>query len=114
MILTMVNGYPDYIGYRQAFAGYGTGPASYVTGGDPVTLQNNRRFIDVLFGGVLSVSKNYYVLAFPSASGERITWSVMWLYAPGNTVGGTANTQVAAAANLSGETVQLGGFCGQW
>jgi hypothetical protein len=110
MILTMVNGYPDYIGYRQAFCGYGTGPASYVTGGDPVTLQNNRRFIDVLFGGMLSVSGNYIVYAIPSASGERTTWSAVWYHANGGSVG----QQVSSSTNLSAETVQMGGFCGQW
>lgn len=113
MILTMVNGYPDFIGYRQAFCGYGAGPASYVSGGDPVTLQNNRRFIDVLFGGMLSLSGNYYVLAIPSASGERVTWSAQWFYANG-ALGGTAGAQVSAATVLSGETVQMGGFCGQF
>ncbi len=114
MILTFLNGYPDYVGYRQLFAGYGNGPASYVTGGDPVTLENNRRYIDVLFGGALSLSGNYYVRAIPAATGARQNWKVVWYYAPGNTVGGTANNQVTAAANLSGETVQMGGFCGQW
>lgn len=112
MILTMVNGYPDFLGYRQAFCGYGTGPTSYVTGGDPTTLQNNRRFIDVLFGGMLTVSGNYIVHAVPSASGERVTWSAVWYYA--TSVHGTVGNQVSAATNLSGETVQMGGFCGQW
>lgn len=107
MILTMVNGYPDFIGYRQAFAGYGTGPASYVTGGDPVTLQNNRRFIDVLFGGAVTVSGTYIVYAKPSTSGERITWNAVWYVA-------ATGAQVTANVNLSGETVQMGGFCGQW
>ena len=107
MILTMVNGYPDFIGYRQAFCGYGTGPASYVTGGDPVTLQNNRRFIDVLFGGMLSLSGNYEVKAIPSATGERVTWKAVWFVV-------STGAQVGSSVNLSGETVQMGGYCGQW
>lgn len=113
MILIFNNGYPDYIGYRQAFVGHGTGPASYVTGGDPTTLQNSRRFIDILFGGALSLSGNYIVYAEPSSTGERITWNAVWYYAV--TGGGnTAGTQVSAATNLSGETVTMGGFCGQY
>jgi hypothetical protein len=107
MILTMVNGYPDYIGYRQAFCGYGNGPASYVTGGDPVTLQNNRRFIDVLFGGMKTVSGTYIVYAQPSASGERITWNAVWYVA-------ATGAQVTPTTPLSAETVQMGGFCGQY
>lgn len=113
MILTMVNGYPDFIGYRQAFAGYGTGPASYLATGDPVTLQNKRRFIDVLFGGAMSLSGNYLVNAQPSATGERVTWTAQWFYANG-AHGGTAGAEVSAGTNLSAETVQMGGFCGQF
>lgn len=110
MILTMVNGYPDYTGYRQSFAGYGTGPTSYnAITGDVVTLSNNRRFIDVLFGGVQSLSGTYTVQARPSASGERVTWALHWFVtATGAEVTTVSNT------NLSGETVQVGGFCGQW
>jgi len=190
MILNFTNGYPDYIGYRQAFCGWGNGPASYVAGGDPTTLQNSRRMIDVLFGGMLSLSGNYIVDAIPSATGERQTWYAVWRYANGGAAGlavtdvtssggsgmtaGTYNltfsggggsgaagtvtvstsavtaikitnggagyttppsvsaatggtpptltavlgsavgSQVVAGTNLSGETVQMGGFCGQW
>jgi len=106
MILTFVNGYPDYVGYRQLFAGYGNGPASYVTGGDPVTLQNNRRYIDVLFSA-LTVSGTYLVRGIPAAAGERQTWKVKWFVV-------STGAEVGAAVNLSAETVQMGGFCGQY
>jgi hypothetical protein len=110
MILTMVNGYPDYIGYRQAFAGYGTGPKSYdATTGDVVTLSNNRRFIDVLFGGVQSLSGTYTVFARPSGSGERQTWALHWF-----TTANMTEVTTVSATNLSAETVQIGGFCGQF
>ena len=114
MILTFNNGYPDYIGYRQAFLGNGAGPASYVTGGDPTTLQNNRRFIDVLFGGVRSLSGNYIVYGQPSTIGERSTWNTVWYNAKTGLTTGTVGEEVTAGSNLSGETVVMGGYCGQW
>lgn len=107
MILTFNNGYPDYIGYRQAFVGHGTGPASYLAAGDPVTLQNSRRFIDILFGGMVTLSGTYIVNAFPSATGERITWKAIWIVA-------ATGAPVAPGTVLSGETVTMGGFCGQY
>lgn len=107
MIINFFNGYPDFIGDRQAFAGSGTGPASYVTGGDPVTLQNPRRFIDVLFGGNLTLSGTYFVRAVPAAANERTTWKLKWYVT-------STGSEVAAAVNLSAETIVLGGFCGQF
>jgi hypothetical protein len=110
MVLTMLNGYPDFIGYRQAFAGYGTGPTSYnATTGDVVTLSNNRRFIDVLWGGVQSLSGTYTVFARPSGTGERQTWSLHWF-----TTSNMTEVTTASNTNLSGETVQIGGYCGQF
>jgi len=111
MILTMVNGYPDYIGYRQAFAGYGTGPASYVTGGDPVTLSNNRRFIDIAFP-TITLDQSYFLVPYPAATGERQVWTVKWYYAKSSL--GTVWTEVSSGTNLSAETAQMGGFCGQF
>jgi len=108
MILTMLNGYPDYIGYRQAFAGYGSGPASYSqTTGDVVTLSNNRRFIDVIQGWQLSQSGTYYVRPWLQVTGERQTWTLLWYVT-------ATNAQVANGVNLSAETVQLFGTCGQF
>jgi len=112
MILTFYNGYPDYIGYRQAFLGSGTGPSSYATNGDPTTLQNARRLIDVIFGPVLTLSNNYFVVPYPAATGERQVWYAKWYYAKSSL--GTVWTEVSAATDLSRETVVMGGFCGQW
>ena len=110
MILNFINGYPDYVGYRQLFAGYGTGPTSYnATTGDVVTLQNPRRFIDVLFGGAQTLSGTYTVFARPSATGERQKWSLHWFV-----TATMAEVTTVSATNLSGETVQLGGCCGQY
>jgi hypothetical protein len=109
MVVNMAEGlYPDFVGRRMIFAGNGTGPASYTTGGDPVTLSNSRLYIDVILsGGALTVDGTYYVLAIPSGTGVRPTWKLKW-YA----VGGT--TEVAAATNLSTKTLIVGGFCGQF
>jgi hypothetical protein len=112
MILTFNNGYPDYIGYRQAFVGNSLGPASYTTGGDTVTLQNSRRFIDILFPAY-SLDGNYVLVPVPNMAGERATWKVIWYYTPWSSVG-TPNDQVPGATNLSGVTVEMGGFCGQY
>ena len=112
MVLALLQGYPDFVGKRQIFAGSGNGPASYVTGGDPVTLSNPRLYIDVLMGGVLSVSGNYVVYVVPSGVGERQTWKALWFNA--TAVHGTVGAQATAASNLAAEQVQLGGFCGQY
>ncbi len=106
MILTFNNGYPDYVGYKQIFLGNGNGPASYVTGGDPVTLQNNRRFIDILFDG-MTLSGTYFVRGQATTIGERTTWKAVWFVT-------STGAQVSAATNLSGETVVMGGYCSQW
>ena len=109
MILTMVNGYPDFIGYRQSFCGSGAGPASYSqTTGDPLTLSNNRRFIDdVASGWKLSLSGNYYVRPWVQVAGERQAWTLLWYVT-------ATNAQVANGINLAAETVVLSGFCGQF
>lgn len=114
MVVNLIEGlYPDFVGRRQIFAGSGNGPASYVTGGDPTTLSNPRLYIDVLFGGVMTVSGNYVVYAVPSGVGIRQTWKLVWFHT--TTVGGgVVGAQATAAANLSVEQIQIGGFCGQF
>jgi hypothetical protein len=111
MILNFNNGYPDYVGYRQMFVGNGTGPASYVTGGDPTTLQNPRRFIDILFPA-LTLSQNYFLVPYSAAIGERQVWTVKWLYAKSSL--GTLFSEVSSGTNLSAETPEMAGFCGQY
>lgn len=110
MILTLLQGYPDFIGKRQAFAGYGTGPTSYnATTGDVLTLQNPRLYIDAVFGGVQTVSGTYTIQARPAATGERQAWALHWFVtATGAEVTTVSNTY------LSAEKVQLGGYCGQY
>jgi hypothetical protein len=112
MQLTFLHGYPDYIGKRFAFVGYGSGPASYVntatfkTSGDPVLLPRYDNYIDSLNGDYLSVSGNYLVRFVGSAVGARATWVAHWYPIA------TPGTEVANAVNLSAEQVQFGGFGG--
>lgn len=104
MQLTLLKGYPDRIGKRFAFVGYGSGPASYVTGGDTVTLGAFQNYIDWM-GDATSISDTYFLRAIPSAVGPRATWEMKWF------VISTGN-EVANGVNLSAEQVQVGGFGG--
>jgi hypothetical protein len=117
MQLTLLKGYPDFVGKRATFVGWGNGPASYSqytagiapaagTGGDPISLPLPNYYIDAASGG-MSVSGTYYARATSSGVGPRQTWKLVWY------VAGT-NAQVAAAVNLSAEQIQIGGNCGQY
>lgn len=100
MILTLLKNYPDLVGAKQLVVGYGNGPAAYAVTGDPVSIP--RMTIDLLFGGVLSVSGNYSVLAQPTFGGNATTWNLNWFTAGG--------AEVGAGTNLSAEVVQVGGI----
>lgn len=109
MQLTFLKGYPDYVGKRFIWAGYGNGPSSYVQvtatgGGDPIVLPRFDNYVDTCGGGI-SVSRTYLVRAIPVAVGNRPTFRLQWV------VISTGN-EVAAAVNLSTEQVQLYGFGG--
>jgi hypothetical protein len=111
MQLTMYKNGLNLLGRKQAFVAVGSGnPVSYVQGGDPVVFPGYNSYIDYLISGSVTVSGNYVVSFLPSATGPRATWKAVWAYAPGNTVGGTAGAQVAAAANLSAEVLDVAGF----
>jgi hypothetical protein len=105
--------YPDFIGRRATFVGNGTGPTSYVLGtGDLVTLNLPNYYIDVLLGGVTSVSGKYVVYPDPAGTGTRQQWYLRWFYALASA--GTVGNEVASTTNLSGESVQLGALVGQF
>ncbi len=106
MQLTLLKGYPDLIGRRQAWSGYGNGPASYVTGGDPITLPGYKTNIDSIGGGVSSVSGNYTVVPIPSSIGPRPTWKLKWLYA-GNQQGVDGVAQTVAGTGMTPGTYAL-------
>lgn len=105
MQLTLMHGYPDLIGRRSAFAGFGNGPAAYTTGGDPVTLGTFNYYIDAIEGNGFTVSGNYYVVPIPSKAGPRATWKLKWF------TQGT-NTEVGNGTNLSAESLILSGLGG--
>lgn len=107
MNLTLLKGYPDRIGKRQAFAGFGSGPASYVTGGDPIAIPGFQYYIDAIFGGVLSVSGTYEARPIPSAGGPRSNWKLKYFVV-------STGAEVANAVNLSAEVFQVGGLCGNY
>lgn len=102
--LTLLKGYPDYIGKRLAWCGDQSGPNPYVTGGDPTALPQYQNYIDSIHGSI-SLSGTYYVRALPSGSGARATWKLKWIVA-------ATNTEVANGVDLSAETVRLDGFGG--
>ena len=104
--ITLLKGYPDNIGRRKAFAGDISGPTSYVTGGDPVTLPNYQHYIDQIQGD-FSVTGTYYAKFINSSAGPRATWKVKWIVS-------ATNVEVAATTNLSAETIRVGGFVGQY
>jgi hypothetical protein len=109
MRLTLLKGYPDFVGKRATFVGYGSGPAVYnATTGDPVQFPLPNWYIDAIGDGCNSVSGNFFVRAQPSGVGARQTWSLFW-YASGNATP-VANGSVALAV----EQVQVGGNCGQY
>ncbi len=109
MQLTLLKNYPDLIGRRQAFAGYGNGPKSYnATTGDVISIIGYEKYIDAVFGGI-SVSGTYRVVAGPSAVGARATWSLHWFV---NSTGAEVTT--VSNTDLSAEQVQIGGFMGEF
>lgn len=110
MQLTLLLGYPDYIGKRMALCGYGIGPASYVSTGDPVYFARYNNYIDILFPSQ-SVSGTYLVTPIPSSYGARATWSVLWTAVAGKVAslaiatagsGQTPGTYIVAATGGSG------------
>ncbi len=104
MQLTMLAGYPDRVGKRFVWAGFGVGPTSYATGGDTVALPGFQNYIDAMFGD-LTVSGTYYVRSIPSVAGPRATWKVKWFIT-------SSGAEVTAGTNLSAETVMLSGLGG--
>jgi hypothetical protein len=107
MNLQLYKGYPDRIGKRLAFAGFGTGPTSYSQATrDPVSINAFQNYIDVLHGAI-TVSGTFTVQPIPSGPGPRQTWKLRWIvFATG--------AEVANGVNLSAETVVLGGLGGTY
>lgn len=107
MDITLQHGYPDYVGKRQIFCGNAKGPSSYSqTTKDAVNSPRFQMYFDAIFSAQ-TVSGTYFVTFKPSGAGPRATWKAVWW-----TIAGM--TEVANAVDLSGETINVGGFCGQY
>jgi hypothetical protein len=108
MQLTLLKGYPDFVGKRATFVGYGNGPASYSqTTGDPVAVPLPNWYIDAIDGTPNSASGTYFVRAQPAGVGARQAWKLIWYLT-------ASGAQVSNAVNLSAEQIQIGGKCGQY
>jgi hypothetical protein len=101
MYLTLLHGYPDFIGLRFAWTGYGNGPASYATAGDPVALPTPLTYIDSIFGQALTVSGTYNVIPLISSVGARPTWKLIWKYA---TAGSVASVTAGSGTGMTAGT----------
>lgn len=114
MQLTLLHGYPDYIGKRFSFCGFGKGPKSYAVktgsastvqgGGDVVQAPRFQNYFDIIFPA-MSLSGTYIVYPYPVTSGPRQTWALQWVVK-------ATGAEATAALDLSAETVQLAGFGG--
>ena len=108
MILTLLKGYPDVVGRRQIFCGYGTGPAIYnQTTGDVLQGLGYERYIDCVLEATQDPTGTYYAVARPSIAGPRATWSLHWFVT-------ATNAEVANGVNLSGYTLMVGGLMGEY
>ena len=102
MQLKMLDGYPDLVGRRSIFCGYGNGPKPYVTGGDPLTTGQFNYYIDSVDSSDLTVSGTYYCLPIQSKVGPRPTWKLKWIVA-------ATNVEAANGLDLSAEQIQVSG-----
>lgn len=115
MQLTLLKGYPDMVGRRRLFVGYGAGPSSYSqTTGDVVVPIGYDTYFDVVDNTPIDPTGNFYALPRPSAVGPRATWSLHWYYAYGNSVSGTPGNEVSNSTNLSTYNLQVSGNIGQY
>jgi hypothetical protein len=113
MQLTLLSGYPDNVGRRHIWCGFGSGPGpttgfptGYATGGEPLNSPRFQFYFDAVFPAV-SASGTYIVYGVASGVGARQEWRLKWVDA-------ATGAEVAANTNLDGEQVQLAGFGGQF
>lgn len=88
------------VGQKRMVVFIGTGPASYVATGDPLSLQTFPH-IDLVMGGI-TVSGTYRVVFKPDVAGPRANWTALWFVVATLTV---PEEPVAAGVNLSAESV---------
>jgi hypothetical protein len=102
MQLTLLHGYPDFMGKRKAFVGFGAGPVSLPAGGDVIQFPTYGNYIDWVSDGV-SIDGLYQVTARPSATGPRAIWALYWAYL-------TANAVATLAQNVAGTGMTPGTY----
>ncbi len=108
MQLTMMKGYPDFVGRRKIFCGFGSGPTSYnQTTGDVVQSLGYEQYIDIILEAAQDPTGTYFAVGRPSANGPRATWSLHWFVV-------ATGAEVANAVNLSTFSLQVAGFMGQY
>ena len=99
MQLTLLKGYPDSIGKRFAWAGYGSGPLAYnPLTGDPIAFPRYNNYIDAIQTAT-SASGNYQAQAVPLAVGNRPTFALFYVYS-----GAQGVNSLAIATPGSGQT----------
>ena len=96
MQLTLLHGYPDFVGKRCTWCGHGSGPTSLLAAGDAVTLPLYGYYIDAIGGDVRSISGTYDVISHPAAVGPRASWSLIWRFATTGSVASVAQNQAGS------------------
>jgi len=108
MQLTLLKGYPDLVGRRQIFCGYGTGPNSYSqTTGDVLSIPGYERYIDIVLEAAQDPTGTYFAVARPSAVGARAVWSLHWFLC-------SNASEVGNGVNLATFSLQVAGFMGEY
>lgn len=108
MQLSLLKGYPDLIGRRQAFCGSGAGPSSYSqTTGDVVAVTGYEKYFDIVHNTPQDPTGTYYAQARPSAVGPRATWSLHWFVV-------STGAEVADSTDLSTYSLQVDGLMGEY
>jgi hypothetical protein len=110
-----VPGYTDILGKHGVWIGDHTGPVSYAaytgpnTGGDVIKApQYGLRSIDAVYAMGYSISGNFAVRTkLSTAKGASVQSAILVWLAVTYSTGVEVLTEVAAAVNLSGESVRL-------
>jgi|SRR5215831_7988019 len=116
MQLKMLSGYPDNVGRRHLWCGYGPGPTAYApvspTAGDVLQPPRFQFYFDSVIPGTsfnptTNVAGTYLVYGVAFGVGARLVWKLKWVTA-------SSGAEVAAGTDLSAFQVQLSGFGGQF
>jgi len=98
--------YPDFVGKRAIFTGYGTGPVSSSnTVGDVLSVALPSYYVDAFLDGA-SIDGLYTVIGFPTAITPRSPINLFYYT--------KAGAQVTPGTNLSGSTFMISCFVGQY